>query len=753
MDKSETHAVILTAIPPEYDAVKKHLIAVKELPPHKGTVYERGEFRCRNGRICTVAIIEIGAGNPNAALETERALEFFNPRVLFFVGVAGGLKDLRQGDVVAVTKVYGYESGKDEGSFRPRPNVGESSYSMIQRARTEARKPDWLERCPGYDQTDPPRVLVAPIAAGEKVVSSRRSDTRKYIRSNYGDAVAVDMEDRGFLQAAHANQGVAALIVRGVSDLLDNKEEADTLGFQARAAQAASAFAFEVLANLDVLPVHEIGEYALVMNLRYFDLDHPRAMKLVAKICDLASDVDLTLKRIERGSVRLVVEGTLAGFRAIEELFSLGGLTAEIGCEVLSVTWLGTRETVPPTAASEPHHEVDVHMRVQGTSVLQSKHKTKRLYTSLDHAEEFPIYAVRGDPQLECISETESATIHLVPFESRQDVAESKNHRFNNSFPLRFYVPKQSDSRSLPSRKLFVFINGYGEGTADMWDAMADALAAQRVASVLLPMPEHFCRNMLFNINKYHDDPYVLSPESGVTLRQYSAIMKYEALNHPKMFVLCNSQLMADLSGLVSLLRDPAGGSDSQRTFLQQHLSPDVHVSLMGYSLGGLGALEGYIAGPDRYRCCVLINAGPSFQDMHGEPLFQEHWRQLQRDVVLAARKNTTHVEPEAFQQVFLGNDKLLLHERLVANSNKILVLIGGRDSIINRKNIENLQPEETGLAVFQIPGLEHFINLKGFAHTEWLRWSAFAIPMILAFEQNRPDQPLIPRAEANSIM
>ena len=63
-----------------------------------------------------------------------------------------------------------------------------------------------------------------------------------------------------------------------------------------------------------------------------------------------------------------------------------------------------------------------------------------------------------------------------------------------------------------------------------------------------------------------------------------------------------------------------------------------------------------------------------------------------------------------------LGHDKVHLHDLLEENCHKILVLIGGRDRIINSKNIVNLEPYETGLAIFQIPGLEHFINIKSIA-------------------------------------
>ena len=60
------------------------------------------------------------------------------------------------------------------------------------------------------------------------------------------------MEGRGFLEAAHANEHVQALIVRSISDLIDNKSIYDAQGSQKIAASHAAAFAFEVLAQLDV---------------------------------------------------------------------------------------------------------------------------------------------------------------------------------------------------------------------------------------------------------------------------------------------------------------------------------------------------------------------------------------------------------------------------------------------------------------------------------------------------------------------
>lgn len=288
---SESCAVIVTSLSEEYKAVRNHLAELEEVI-HKGTVYELGNFSCSNGS-WMVYICEIGPGNPIASLEVERAIQRFNPHIVLFVGVAGGLKDVNLFDVVAATKVYGYEFGKAKSEFKQRPEVVNSTYSLVQRARADAKKEDWLKRLSGVDIARTPKVFVGPIAAGEKVVADKLSSVYGFIKENYSDALAVDMEGYGFLKSSQINK-VDAIVIRGISDLIDNKEDADAAGSQEIAAQNASAFGFEILANITprIYPEKlDTSEYLRIIKsfLRQYrkksdDLDYTILDNLIKKV-------------------------------------------------------------------------------------------------------------------------------------------------------------------------------------------------------------------------------------------------------------------------------------------------------------------------------------------------------------------------------------------------------------------------------------------------------------------------------------
>lgn len=139
-------AVILTALGLEYKAVIAHLQNLREETHERGTVYEVGQFSAADGSQWEICVVETGMGNSGAATETERVISHFSPEIALFVGVAGGLKDVAIGDVVVATKVYGYESGKAQRDFLPRPSVYDTAYELPQRARAEAKRDKWFDR-------------------------------------------------------------------------------------------------------------------------------------------------------------------------------------------------------------------------------------------------------------------------------------------------------------------------------------------------------------------------------------------------------------------------------------------------------------------------------------------------------------------------------------------------------------------------------------------------------------------------------
>lgn len=244
-------AVILTALRVEYEAVRAHLVELHPQEHPKGTIYESGVFVDGDGK-WEVLIAEIGAGNEGAAAEGERAIGYFDPAVVLFVGVAGGIKDVRRGDVVASTKIYNFAAGKAKDVFLPRPDSRWSSYRLEQRARYEARHTAWRARIKPtiFEAAQEPQVFTQPIASGEVVVASVRSAVYEFLVSQYSDAVAVEMEGHGFLHTIHINQPVEAIVVRGISDLVADKAEADAAGWQEIASAHAAAFAFQLLAAL-----------------------------------------------------------------------------------------------------------------------------------------------------------------------------------------------------------------------------------------------------------------------------------------------------------------------------------------------------------------------------------------------------------------------------------------------------------------------------------------------------------------------
>ncbi|MFE6502358.1 hypothetical protein [Kitasatospora sp. NPDC057738] len=248
MDSSGGKIVILTALLLEYRAVRGRLEDLQRLDHEAGTIFEHGWIP---GTSWEVYITQVGQGNQSAAIMTERAIRMIDPEAVFFTGIAGRLKhDLALGDVVVATRVFAYHGGKQEESFKARPETWQASHRLEQTARYVARDPQWAAQQQPSGQ-DEPEVHFKPIAAGEVLVNASTSALHDLLDEHYNGVAAIETEGAGFSGAASMADQVPALVIRGISDRADgSKQHTDSGGFQQVAANNAAAMTIAVIKAL-----------------------------------------------------------------------------------------------------------------------------------------------------------------------------------------------------------------------------------------------------------------------------------------------------------------------------------------------------------------------------------------------------------------------------------------------------------------------------------------------------------------------
>jgi adenosylhomocysteine nucleosidase len=242
--------VIQTALGLEQKSVVDNLSNVRNVEhPITKTIYKVGEY-LSNGNKLEVVVGRSNQTNINAGIETERIMQYFQPSYIFFVGIAGGLKDVKIGDIVIGSDVYGYERGKEKDSFLPRPQFGFSSYELEQQSVSFSQSDKWKTKSSSLVSEKfklPISTYVGTIASGEKVVGSSRSQLHNFLKQNCSHALAVEMEGLGFLEACRPYPLVKSLLVRGISDLVDGKDSSDNDGSQPYASDNASQFVFGLI--------------------------------------------------------------------------------------------------------------------------------------------------------------------------------------------------------------------------------------------------------------------------------------------------------------------------------------------------------------------------------------------------------------------------------------------------------------------------------------------------------------------------
>ncbi len=241
--------LIMTPLPLEYAAAIKHVGGPYEKIFKDQAVYVRGTFK-GNHHDYSVVVCEPGMRNVDMALATERAIQRFSPAIVLLMGIAGGIKDLKKGDVAIASSAFNYDSGKElENQFLPRPIEFHFSKELLAYAKDISRSDDWKKRT--SDGAPQANILIAPVASGDKVVAAVNNPTYDRIVQYLSHCKFLEMESGGFGLAVQPYRDLHALVIRGISDMCAGKAETDLENWQEVAAERAAAVAFEVLGEMD----------------------------------------------------------------------------------------------------------------------------------------------------------------------------------------------------------------------------------------------------------------------------------------------------------------------------------------------------------------------------------------------------------------------------------------------------------------------------------------------------------------------
>lgn len=247
--------VVFTALGIEYEAIRDYLADPVRQHEERGTLYEVGVLAGPHGH-WQVVLTQTGPGSTAAGVQLDRAVRVFAPQVALFLGIAGGRKDVARGDVVAADMIYDPEWGKSTAEgYQPRMRIHHPSHRLLQRAQMVARENRWQRRILPHCPEHPPASFVKPIVTSGKVVAHNKSEVALLIDRYADDALAVETEGHGFLEAAYLNPELDALVIRGISDLLVDKTKANDDYWQPIASRHAAAFAIEMLDSIGLSQV------------------------------------------------------------------------------------------------------------------------------------------------------------------------------------------------------------------------------------------------------------------------------------------------------------------------------------------------------------------------------------------------------------------------------------------------------------------------------------------------------------------
>ncbi|MGX9416988.1 5'-methylthioadenosine/S-adenosylhomocysteine nucleosidase [Vibrio sp. WJH972] len=188
-----------------------------------------------------VVLLQSGIGKVSAALGTTLLIDNYQPDVIINTGSAGGFaSSLTMGDVVISSEVrhhdadvtaFGYEIGQMAGQ----PAAFMADEKLISVAEQAVK------------QTEDRHAVKGLICTGDVFVCT--PDKQAFIRQNFPNAIAVEMEASAIAQTCH-QFNVPFVVVRAISDVADKESPMSFDEFLPLAAQSSSEMVLKMISLL-----------------------------------------------------------------------------------------------------------------------------------------------------------------------------------------------------------------------------------------------------------------------------------------------------------------------------------------------------------------------------------------------------------------------------------------------------------------------------------------------------------------------
>jgi|GEM_PF-4086149 len=223
---------ILTPTPVEYDMMRRELAGARDVdeirwPTQVGKI---GRHR--------VGVFLSGKGEEATASAVALIAHLFEPRWVLLVGVAGGVRKLRRGDLIVANVVQSIDFGKvAAGGFRRRPELDwPADRALLARAAVlaEGVERPWVnaikEPRPDGQSAIAPNSVVGYVGSSNKVVDDVEYPVIVDALRTATEIDAFEMEGVGAaigVETERAIRNVGLLMVRGISDQPHDPQSAD----------------------------------------------------------------------------------------------------------------------------------------------------------------------------------------------------------------------------------------------------------------------------------------------------------------------------------------------------------------------------------------------------------------------------------------------------------------------------------------------------------------------------------------------